>query len=111
MRQVLDSGYDRVMCRLKDPQTDQGFDFDFGLSNMVHRRILLCDLKEILVLRISGLTLEESTLYVPHNDDEFTSIDVNDFITHVNNLRVDRSAVRLVYHNNIKLLANNAMSN
>ena len=61
---------------------------------MVHRGVSSIDLNDILVPRISGLTLVESTLYVPPNDDQYLSVDVNAFVSHIKNLRVDRSAVQ-----------------
>ena len=65
--QQLISGYSRDMIQLKDPQTGEEFPFDFALSNMVYRGISLIDLKDLLIYRILGLTLEESSLYVQTN--------------------------------------------
>ena len=91
--QFVASGYNRGLCQFKDPQTGEDFPFDFALSNMVHKGISLIDLKDIIISRISGLTLSECTLYVSHDDDQYLSINVNAFVSHITNLRVNRSTV------------------
>ena len=81
----MTSGYSRYLIRFKDLRTNEVFAFDFAVSNMIHRRISYRDLKELLVTRISGLTLEVSSIYVPSHDDPFNAITVDDFFSHVTN--------------------------
>lgn len=45
--QFMNSGYRSDLVKLKDPQTNEEFSFDFTVSNMVHRRISYRDLKEL----------------------------------------------------------------
>ena len=83
--QFLDGGYRSDTVRFKDPRTNEDFPFDYAVSTMIHRRISYRDLKEILGTRISGLTLEVSSIYVPSHDDSFEALNVDDLISHVTN--------------------------
>ena len=105
----LQSGYSRDRIKFRDPRTSEEFNFDFAISQMIHRTISLFDLKEILVFRISGLTLEESIVYVPGRNDILATITVDEFVSHVTNLRAHRAVARQLYHERISTIARNGM--
>ena len=107
----LASGYRSDTLKFKDPRTNEEFNFDYAVSRMIHRKISVCDLKAILVSRISGLTIEESTIYVPSHDDRFKAITVDEFVSHVTNARAPRALVRQLYHEQISRLARNGLQN
>ena len=105
----LQSGYRRDRIKFRDPRTSEEFNFDFAISQMIHRTISLFDLKEILVSRISGLTLEESIVYVSGHNDVLGTITVDEFISHVTNSRAPRAAARQLYHDQISGIARNGL--
>ena len=105
----LQSGYRRDSIKFRDPRTSEEFNFDIAISQMIHRKISLFDLKEMLVSRISGLTLEESIVYVPGHNDVLGTITVDEFVSHVTNLRAPRAVARQLYHDRISDIARNGL--
>ena len=106
----LSSGYSPASVKFIDPRTREEFVFHIALSQMIHRHIPISELKEMLVSRISGLTLEESSVYVPGHNDVSESILVDDFVCHVNNLRAPRAVLRQLYRDRINDRARNGLS-
>ena len=62
-RRRVESGYP---SHQKDPRTGEDYTFHFARENLPHCQISTYNLKEMLVKRISGLSLQEFRMYIPH---------------------------------------------
>ena len=72
---------------MKDPRTGDTYNLDDSIRNIFHRVMSQDKLQEMLVKRMSGLTNEESTLYVLSH---YYIVTVDEFVSNVNLLVVEQ---------------------